>query len=89
MNMPRWEDQRELFERHGGNVVLVVSMIFAAGVLTGILNGTGMITAMAEALVGRCPSGRRPASRHHSGAVDAAEPGLHPRRLLLRRAARA
>lgn len=55
VNMPRWEDQRELFERHGGNVVLVVSMIFAAGVLTGILAGTGMITAMAETLVGLVP----------------------------------
>ena len=55
VNMPRWEDQRELFERHGGNVVLVVSMIFAAGVLTGILGGTGMITAMAETLVGLVP----------------------------------
>jgi citrate-Mg2+:H+ or citrate-Ca2+:H+ symporter, CitMHS family len=55
VNMPRWEDQRELFERHGGNVVLVVSMVFAAGVLTGILNGTGMITAMAETMVGLVP----------------------------------
>ena len=55
VNMPRWEDQRELFERHGGNVVLVVSMIFAAGVLTGILDGTGMIKAMAETLVGLVP----------------------------------
>jgi CitMHS family citrate-Mg2+:H+ or citrate-Ca2+:H+ symporter len=55
VNVPRWEQQRELFDRHGGNVVLVVSMIFAAGVLTGILSETGMITAMAEALVGVVP----------------------------------
>lgn len=55
VNIPTWERQRELFERHGGNVVLVVSMIFAAGVLTGVLSGTGMITAMAEALVGVVP----------------------------------
>ena len=90
VNIPRWEEQRELFERHGGNVVLVVSMIFAAGVLTGILAGTGMITAMAETLVGLVPdAGRWLASRHHRGAVDAAEPGLHARRVLLRRAARA
>jgi CitMHS family citrate-Mg2+:H+ or citrate-Ca2+:H+ symporter len=32
-------------------------MIFAAGVLTGILSGTGMITAMAEAMVGVVPDG--------------------------------
>lgn len=55
VNVPNWQQQRELFERHGGNVVLVVSMIFAAGVLTGILAGTGMIEAMAQALVGIVP----------------------------------
>lgn len=55
VNIPTWDRQRELFERHGSNVVLVVSMIFAAGVLTGILSGTGMITAMADALVGVVP----------------------------------
>lgn len=55
VNIPTWDRQRELFERHGGNVVLVVSMIFAAGVLTGILSGTGMIEAMAKALVGVIP----------------------------------
>ena len=55
VNMPTWQQQRELFEKHGGNVVLVVSMIFAAGVLTGILSGTGMIKAMAEGLVGVVP----------------------------------
>ncbi|WP_099037349.1 CitMHS family transporter [Mycobacterium neglectum] len=57
VNIPSWKQQRELFDRHGGNVVLVVSMIFAAGVLTGILSGTGMIKAMAEALVGVVPDG--------------------------------
>ena len=55
VNIPNWEQQRELFEKHGGNVVLVVSMIFAAGVLTGILSGTGMIKAMAESLVAVVP----------------------------------
>jgi CitMHS family citrate-Mg2+:H+ or citrate-Ca2+:H+ symporter len=57
VNIPHWDQQRDLFDRHGGNVVLVVSMIFAAGVLTGILSETGMITAMAEALVGVVPDG--------------------------------
>lgn len=56
VNLPRWEDQQALFERHGGNVVMVVAMIFAAGVLTGILNGSGMITAMAESLVSVIPT---------------------------------
>lgn len=57
VNLPSWDDQQELFKQHGGNVVLVVSMIFAAGVLTGILSGTKMITEMAQALVSVIPDG--------------------------------
>ena len=57
VNLPSWDDQQELFKQHGGNVVLVVSMIFAAGVLTGVLDGTKMITEMAEALVSVIPDG--------------------------------
>ena len=57
VNLPGWDDQQELFKQHGGNVVLVVSMIFAAGVLTGILSGTEMITEMAQALVSVIPEG--------------------------------
>jgi citrate-Mg2+:H+ or citrate-Ca2+:H+ symporter, CitMHS family len=56
INRPKWTQQRELFEKHGHNVVLVTTMIFAAGVFTGILSGTGMIEAMARALVGVIPS---------------------------------
>jgi CitMHS family citrate-Mg2+:H+ or citrate-Ca2+:H+ symporter len=37
--------------------VLVTTMIFAAGVFTGILGGTGMIGAMAKWLVGIIPHG--------------------------------
>ncbi|MGW5447080.1 CitMHS family transporter [Streptomyces asiaticus] len=57
VNHPRWEDQQELLERHGKSVVLVITMIFAAGVFTGILGGTGMIGEMAEALVDIIPDG--------------------------------
>ena len=57
INRPGWDAQRELFTRHGHNVVLVTTMIFAAGVFTGVLTGTGMIRAMAETLVAVVPSG--------------------------------
>ncbi|MBK1786972.1 CitMHS family transporter [Prauserella cavernicola] len=57
VNRPSWEQQQELFEKHGHNVVLVTTMIFAAGVFTGILNGTGMIEAMAQSLVSIIPDG--------------------------------
>ncbi|WP_116101674.1 CitMHS family transporter [Amycolatopsis thermalba] len=55
VNHPKRSRQQELFERHGHNVVLVTTMIFAAGVFTGVLSGTGMIEAMARALVGVVP----------------------------------
>ncbi|GAA4330636.1 citrate transporter CitH [Streptomyces venetus] len=55
VNHPRWEQQQALLDRHAKNVVLVTTMIFAAGVLTGVLTGTGMIDAMAEALVSVIP----------------------------------
>jgi len=57
VNRPSWAAQQELFAKHGGNVVLVTTMIFAAGVFTGILGGTGMIGAMARWLVGVIPDG--------------------------------
>ena len=57
VNRPGWEAQKDLFTRHGHSVVLVTTMIFAAGVFTGVLGGTGMIEAMARALVGLVPAG--------------------------------
>ena len=51
VNHPRWEDQQALLEKHSKSVVLVTAMIFAAGVFTGVLTGTGMIGQMAEAMV--------------------------------------
>jgi len=57
VNHPRWEDQQALLERHGNSVVLVTTMIFAAGVFTGILTGTGMIGKMAQAIVEVIPDG--------------------------------
>lgn len=57
VNRPSWPKQQELLEKYGYSVLLVVSMIFAAGAFTGVLNGTGMITSMAEALVSVIPQG--------------------------------
>ncbi|KAK1183682.1 citrate:proton symporter [Streptomyces sp. NBS 14/10] len=51
VNHPGWEEQQALLEKHGNSVVLVTTMIFAAGVFTGILSGTGMIEKMAQAMV--------------------------------------
>ncbi|QPP06278.1 citrate transporter [Streptomyces bathyalis] len=56
VNHPRWEDQQALLDKHGKNVILVTTMIFAAGVLTGVLTGTKMLDEMAQALVSVIPS---------------------------------
>ncbi|GAA4620870.1 CitMHS family transporter [Saccharopolyspora hordei] len=55
VNRPSWAAQQELLAKHAHNVVLVVVVIFAAGVFTGVLTGTGMVGAMAEALVSVVP----------------------------------
>lgn len=47
--------QQAQLASHAPSVVLVVSMIMAAGVFTGVLNGSGMITAMAQVLAGAVP----------------------------------
>lgn len=57
INIPHWKDQQELLQKHGSSVVLVTSMVFAAGVFTGILGGTGMIQEMAQSLADLIPQG--------------------------------
>jgi citrate-Mg2+:H+ or citrate-Ca2+:H+ symporter, CitMHS family len=52
--------QREQMSAHAANAVLVVSLILAAGVFTGILNGTGMIKAMATLLASNTPHALSP-----------------------------
>ncbi|WP_328773712.1 CitMHS family transporter [Streptomyces sp. NBC_00286] len=57
VNHPTWERQQALLDKHAKSVVLVTTMIFAAGVLTGVLTGTKMIDSMAESLVNVIPDG--------------------------------
>jgi CitMHS family citrate-Mg2+:H+ or citrate-Ca2+:H+ symporter len=52
--------QRDQMASHAASAVLVVSMILAAGVLTGILNGSGMIKAMATVLASNIPPALSP-----------------------------
>lgn len=56
VNFPRLEDQRARIAHHAQNVIAVVSLIFAAGVFTGILGETGMVEAMSKALLGLIPT---------------------------------
>lgn len=55
INYPKIADQRERIAAHARNVIAVVSLIFAAGIFTGILNGTGMLDAMAKSMLDLVP----------------------------------
>ncbi|MFV3129056.1 CitMHS family transporter [Niveispirillum sp. KHB5.9] len=55
VNYPRLKDQKARITAHADNVVNVVVLLFAAGAFTGILNGTGMADAMANAALSIIP----------------------------------
>ena len=56
INFPRLKDQGDRIAAHAPNVIAVVSMVLAAGVLIGVLNGTGMVDAMSDWLVTVIPN---------------------------------
>lgn len=47
LNYPRVEHQGERIDAHAKAALMMVSILFAAGVFTGILSGSGMLEAMA------------------------------------------
>ncbi|MBN9175835.1 MAG: CitMHS family transporter [Microbacterium sp.] len=48
INFPKLKSQADEIVAHAPSIVGVVSMVLAAGVLVGVLNGTGMVSAMAS-----------------------------------------
>jgi len=55
VNYSKPADQQKIMRAHGANIFLVSSMIFAAGVYSGILTESKMIEAMASGLVNLIP----------------------------------
>ncbi|WP_285102056.1 SLC13 family permease [Promicromonospora sp. MEB111] len=55
VNFPRVSDQAQRIVAHAPSIVGVVSMVIAAGVLIGVLEGTGMVDAMAAWVSGSIP----------------------------------
>src|SRR5699024_5813371 len=43
VNFPKMKDQQEELASHASAIISVVAMVMAAGVLTGIMSGTGMV----------------------------------------------
>ncbi|HSL38097.1 MAG TPA: SLC13 family permease, partial [Arthrobacter sp.] len=60
VNFPNVKDQGAQLIAHAPSIVAVVSMVMAAAVLTGVLNGTGMVKAMSEWLVAIIPADMGP-----------------------------
>ncbi|MFC0454210.1 CitMHS family transporter [Rhodococcus jostii] len=60
VNFPRVKEQQEAITRHSSSIVSVVAMVFAAAVLTGVFQGTGMVEAMAQWLLEIIPSALGP-----------------------------
>jgi CitMHS family citrate-Mg2+:H+ or citrate-Ca2+:H+ symporter len=59
LNFPDMKEQQARIAAHAPAAILMASILFAAGAFTGILKGTGMLSAMAGAAVQHLP---------HSGA---------------------
>ena len=60
VNFPNVKKQAEVLGNHSSSIVAVVSMVFAAAVLTGVLTGTGMVDAMSTWLVDVIPDSMGP-----------------------------
>jgi CitMHS family citrate-Mg2+:H+ or citrate-Ca2+:H+ symporter len=54
-NFPNVERQREVVDAHAKAALMMASILFAAGAFTGIMNGTGMLDAMATTGAGLVP----------------------------------
>lgn len=55
VNYPNIKDQKERVANYADNALSVVSMVFAAGIFTGILTGTEMVDAMANTVIQYIP----------------------------------
>lgn len=55
LNFPKSSKQKEVIMKHSGNALIVTALVFAAGIFTGILSGTGMVAAMSNALIALIP----------------------------------
>ncbi|MDN5351394.1 MAG: citrate-Mg2+:H+ or citrate-Ca2+:H+ symporter, CitMHS family [Clostridiales bacterium] len=55
LNYPNVKDQRARVDAHAKAALMMASILFAAGLFTGILKGSGMLSAMAEVTVAMIP----------------------------------
>jgi citrate-Mg2+:H+ or citrate-Ca2+:H+ symporter, CitMHS family len=56
INYPKISEQKDRIMHYADNALSVVSMVFAAGIFTGILTGTKMVDAMAHTMITHIPT---------------------------------
>lgn len=56
INYPSLEIQTERLMAHAPNVIRVIGLVFASGIFVGILEGTGMTSALADSVVHALPA---------------------------------
>ena len=57
LNYPELAEQRRRVDAHARAALMMASVLLAAGVLIGVMQGSGMLTAMARAAVDHVPAG--------------------------------
>jgi citrate-Mg2+:H+ or citrate-Ca2+:H+ symporter, CitMHS family len=70
INYPSVAEQKHLLATHAANVMAVASLIFAAGIFTGILSGTKMVDAMANSVVHLVPASLGPYMASVTGVLS-------------------
>jgi CitMHS family citrate-Mg2+:H+ or citrate-Ca2+:H+ symporter len=55
VNLPNVKEQQERLKPHGATVMMLVTLVLAAGAFTGVLDQTGMVKAMADSLISVVP----------------------------------
>ncbi|MDS7945591.1 CitMHS family transporter [Acinetobacter sp. ABJ_C1_1] len=60
INYPDVDMQKKRIAMHADSILAVVGLIFAAGIFTGILSGTGMVEAMSKEFVAMIPASMGP-----------------------------
>lgn len=71
VNYPDSATQRKLVDLHAKEAMLMAGVLFAAGVLMGVLKGTGMAKAMAQAMVSIIPANSGSALVYVTGYISA------------------
>ena len=56
VNYPNLKTQSQLVDEHAKSALMMASVLFAAGIFSGIMKGAGMLNAMAEGLVQILPT---------------------------------